>query len=583
MKKYLSYIAVENFIRENIQVLTYLYLLNVLYIAINIVPHRTILYIVFSIIVTIFIPLSLLIIVSFGKNIVIRKILKLFILCLFIITSTYELVFFLIFNNYPNPNAIISILATTSQEAVEFLENVNIISVFCMLLVYNLALIILSKFISKFVFSFLKRIQSHILTIVSISVCILFTVGIIKVILLFIYDSNIKNVVSDKIYNIKYNLIESSSLTRVCNDILVSIKDIRNEDIIISAHDNLGPYQVVDDNKIKNVVFILGESASRNHMSLYGYRLNTTPHLDLRNKNNELIVFSDTISGYSGTEPSIQRIFSFFNNEKTDSFFYYHNIFDILDKSKNTKSIWISNQEKGGYAAIATKLYTHYANKVLFTNDVYTTDIDSKRKLDEEILPILQKEILKNKNDKTNHFYLVHLLGSHFNYKLRYPKRFDKFSEKDEVSLSPNLEDKIVLQRKAEYDNSILYSDFIINEIIKQFENEDSIVIYISDHAEEVCDNSEHCIFLHPYSNKYTLEIPFVVWISQSLMNKYPEIKSNFKSNSTKPYMTDDMIHTLLDLMNIYVSDYEESRSIFNPKFNSNRERIANGFKYKKD
>ena len=102
-----------------------------------------------------------------------------------------------------------------------------------------------------------------------------------------------------------------------------------------------------------------------------------------------------------------------------------------------------------------------------------------------------------------------------------------------------------MLERKAQYDNSILYTDFIIDEIIKRFEAEDSVVIYLSDHAEEVCDDPNNCIFLHPKTNKYTVEIPFIIWMSQSLRKKQPDLEKQISENCNKPYMTDDMIHTL--------------------------------------
>jgi len=44
--------------------------------------------------------------------------------------------------------------------------------------------------------------------------------------------------------------------------------------------------------------------------------------------------------------------------------------------------------------------------------------------------------------------------------------------------------------------------------------------------------------------------------------------------------MTDDMIHTVLDLTDIKTADYEAKRSIVNDQFDSTRKRIFNNKDY---
>ena len=47
--------------------------------------------------------------------------------------------------------------------------------------------------------------------------------------------------------------------------------------------------------------------------------------------------------------------------------------------------------------------------------------------------------------------------------------------------------------------------------------------------------------------------------------------------------MTDDMIHTLLDIMSIETPEYDPAKSIINPKFDSSRPRIYSGMLYDKE
>ena len=44
--------------------------------------------------------------------------------------------------------------------------------------------------------------------------------------------------------------------------------------------------------------------------------------------------------------------------------------------------------------------------------------------------------------------------------------------------------------------------------------------------------------------------------------------------------MTDDLPHTIMDLLDIRVDGFDESRSIINLNFNSNRQRIIKGKDY---
>ena len=45
-------------------------------------------------------------------------------------------------------------------------------------------------------------------------------------------------------------------------------------------------------------------------------------------------------------------------------------------------------------------------------------------------------------------------------------------------------------------------------------------------------------------------------------------------------YMTDDMIHTVMDLADIKTAEFDPTRSIVNDKFNAQRPRIFDGMDY---
>ena len=161
-------------------------------------------------------------------------------------------------------------------------------------------------------------------------------------------------------------------------------------------------------------------------------------------------------------------------------------------------------------------------------------------------------------------------MGTHNTYKSRYPSNFEVFTAADETN--PR---KDVRQTCAEYDNAVLYNDFIVDEIIKRVENLDAIVIYISDHGEDVFEERDFADHVEESLSKSMLEIPFIVWTSPKFREKRPELEEKIKSATEKPFMTDDMIHFFMDIMKIETADFDETLSPVNPNYNSSRVRIV--------
>lgn len=83
------------------------------------------------------------------------------------------------------------------------------------------------------------------------------------------------------------------------------------------VYNNLDSAQIEitrNDSQLPWVIFILGESTNRYHMSIYGYDKLTTPNLQRRLEQNNLIIFTDCVSGANETMPVCQRLFTFYDN-----------------------------------------------------------------------------------------------------------------------------------------------------------------------------------------------------------------------------------------------------------------------------
>ena len=326
--------------------------------------------------------------------------------------------------------------------------------------------------------------------------------------------------------------------------------------------------------EIPNVVFVLGESTTRNHMQIYGYNLPTTPILSAQN---DIHIFTDTISPHSYTNAVLKKMFTFCRYDSQSEWFTYATLFRIL-KEAGFHTLWLSNQEAqiGGNVVA---LYSRQCNTTKFT-EAFTDKYENLTSYDGVLLPILD-DAIRNENEHDKNFYFIHLMGTHGRYSMRYPLEYDKFTAEDEGGF-----DGISRSQKkirAEYDNAILYNDFVVSEIIRRFEDKNAIVIYVSDHGEEVYDSMNFFSHNEGTPSRYMIEVPFIIWTSQKFRQAYPELEERIASSVDRPYMTDDMIHTVLDIMGIETPEYDPSKSIINPNFDSSRKRIYAGMLYDKE
>jgi len=317
---------------------------------------------------------------------------------------------------------------------------------------------------------------------------------------------------------------------------------------------------------LQTFVLIIGESCSRNHMSLYDTLKKTNPKLENRN---DIIIYDNVISPYSTTIKNILTVLSQKNLENNLSIDKSRDIIDIFS-SAGFKTYWISNQSPIG---IWDNLITAFAKKSDYSKFVNTSSNSSleslsKRSYDSKLFEPFSL-VLKENVDKK--FIVLHLMGSHSYYSKRYPAEFNIFKENDS-------KEKII----AEYKNSVLYNDYIVDSLFNILDYENShkkdfvaSAIYLSDHGENVFD--EFGKIGHDYSKtlpKSNVEIPFLVWLSPGYAKFNAQKVVTIDTNKSKPFVSDDLFHSIIDINNIQSSYFEKERSIFNEKFNDQRIRI---------
>ncbi|WRC47254.1 phosphoethanolamine transferase [Helicobacter pylori] len=326
---------------------------------------------------------------------------------------------------------------------------------------------------------------------------------------------------------------------------------------------------------VKNVVLVIGESASRNFMQLYGYNAPNNPLLsqlanERERESNNLFVFSDTISKEGSTSDVFENLLNYSDAETNKPWYHYRNMIDIFKRS-HYETFWLEKQFVDQWSLIQDLVSSRSKNRYLLQRDRNRYFLPKEwTSYDEDILTFYSKNIpsqLKSKN-----FIVFHLRGSHKTYSERFPKSFAKFKPSDLSFSNLHVSNDRDKQIVADYVNSLYYNDFVLNGIFNLFKDKDAIVFYLSDHAQDVFESGP--TYGHRCS-KAGLEIPFMIYVSDIFKEKHPEKVKLIKNALNKPFMSDDLIHSLLPLVGIRTKDEIESKNLFSPKFNAQRKRIT--------
>jgi len=322
-------------------------------------------------------------------------------------------------------------------------------------------------------------------------------------------------------------------------------------------------YKVVSelpDTTEKTFIIIIGESLSRHHMQLYGYKRKTNPFLS--QKSSELIIYKDVISPHTSTLNSLRTVLTMATNKDLNSFYSKPSIVDLFN-SAGFDTYWIEAQNyvlRGASYGIIARQAKHFYPLRLF------------RKYDHIAFPYIN-EALGN-SEKKNKVIFIHLYGCHASYKVRYPASFNVFDHSRDHFFAEKTwleeKDKSVIDQ---YDNAVLYNDYIVSSVIDKVEkqNKCSFVIYFPDHGEEVYDFRTYSG--HKFNNisRYMCEIPLILWTSK----KYRALV-NLNKDPSVPCSTEDIIYSISDLAGLHYADYDSSKSIFSRHFRPNERTVGN-------
>ena len=226
-------------------------------------------------------------------------------------------------------------------------------------------------------------------------------------------------------------------------------------------------------------------------------------------------------------------------------------------------------------------------NALIHNNDIsslsYTNTNDDTYKYDGELVDNFCDNI---QLDSDKNLVIFHLQGQHFDSKDRYPhnKGYNMFSydSYNKPDLSEGMRQYI-----ADYDNATLYNDYVNNKIVELFNDRNAIIVFLSDHGEEVYDYRDFQGRTHEINKsrdalKYQYEIPFFVWFSNLFMIKNPQIVNRIKYSSHKKFMIDNVSQFLMGLAKIRTIYYKPDRDVLSESCCERKRIVQNCIDYDK-
>lgn len=329
------------------------------------------------------------------------------------------------------------------------------------------------------------------------------------------------------------------SLVRYAQEVTPSWRD--------EGFHHLSTYATIteDHEKPKLVILVVGETARADHFSLNGYPRVTNPLLQQRQ---ELISFPHVASCGTSTSISLPCMFDYHGRDDF-SVVQSANEENILDTLATAGVSVLWRDDNTGSKGIADRVDFED-----FTAPDMNTVCDTECR-DVGMIEGLQDYIALHPGSI---LFILHQLGSHGPaYYLRYPKTFEVFTpacQTNELSAC----DKASLVNV--YDNTILYTDYFLNEVInfleKNQERFETSMIYLGDHGESL---GEFGVYLHglPYmfAPEAQTNVPLIIWGGNSTTIDM----AASEASKNEPYSHDQLVNTLLALFKVETDAYDPS------------------------
>lgn len=306
-----------------------------------------------------------------------------------------------------------------------------------------------------------------------------------------------------------------------------------------------------DDSKGIYIV-VIGESHNRDYTHAYGYTRENSPWLDKMLQGQNCILFENAYACHTQTVPALSYALTAKNQYNGVKLEEAVSLIEAA-QAAGFETAWLSNQIKYsmwdtpvsviGSGAAQQKWLNNSSGNSLFTASY-----------DGALLKALDEIKIKDKM-----LIIIHLMGSHIDYQMRYPKQFDKFGQATD---------------EETYCNSLLYNDYVMQSIYEKAKAlpHFKTLLYLSDHASVPKDKLDHD------SARFTpsmTHVPMYLCCSGEYAKENAAKVAQLKSHKNACFTNDLLFNLQLSLMGIKLPKiYEAQNDLTSRAYNYYRHRF---------
>lgn len=319
------------------------------------------------------------------------------------------------------------------------------------------------------------------------------------------------------------------------------------------------------------IVLVIGESYNKYHSSLYGYYLPTSPCLEKEKEDSLLLCFSQAMSPTNATNTAMRYLFTMKgcgpqDSSDTRQFVIVPAVF----RKANYQVAYFDNQYTRSSGGTHDYSCGYFLNPSTINSVCFNYRNDETKTFDGDFVSCYRSKLLKTPHSLN----IIHLMGQHFDAANRFPDTYCRFSEKD---IRRDDLSKSERQQIADYDNATLYNDYVIKTIIDEFRQVNAIIIYLSDHGEQIYDGKKHLYgrSFGPVREEETIkalyEVPFMIWCSPTYKEQNHAMYEKIRQCVDRPLCIADLCYLLFDIADIDFNYNMKSKSIIDDSYQPHR------------
>lgn len=290
------------------------------------------------------------------------------------------------------------------------------------------------------------------------------------------------------------------------------------------------------------VVVVVGESLRPGNLSLNGYHRCTTPELQSLG----VVSFDSVFSDYAYTNESVPHLMTRADTQHPERAYSERSFIDVF-KAAGVHTASISNQDtERSYVYFFTEADTTiYSNQ---SKNSYNFD----KWLDGDVLPHYHSLL----GIAPQQLIVIHTIGSHWWYNVHFSDEYERFKPVMQSRILSNCDSMEVINS---YDNTVLYTDYVVSEIIRPLQNRNAILIFLSDHGEALGEDGH---WLHASASPMMNYTAAFVWMSERYKELHPGRFEAVGANCHTRCKTDILYHTVIDAADISTDVLDTALSV---------------------